>query len=107
MLGFIFDALTFLRWGYIVLCIIVGIGVVVGFLIKVVRKVFKIKTFDEEYFDSIRDGSYWSKKNDMDEILSRLNFGVGRRGRPDNTIQSFKGGKYERESGNSDVHRGE
>ena len=37
MLGLVFDIIFFLRFGYIVLCMIVGIGVVVGFCIKMVR----------------------------------------------------------------------
>lgn len=62
--------ISLLRFGYIVLCIIVGIGVVFGFFVKAVRKVFKIKTFEEEFFDKIKKGDYKSKTSEKDDISS-------------------------------------
>lgn len=41
MLGFVSDTFTFLRFGYTVLCIIVGIGVVFGFFRKVCKNVWR------------------------------------------------------------------
>ena len=108
MIGFVFDVLAFLRLGYIVLCIIVGFFVVVGFFIKAFRKVFNILSPYERYSDVIKDPSYRSEMDDIREkMLSELEFKSGRSERPTNVIQSFGGGKDERKSGKSDSPRGQ
>ena len=98
MLGFVFDIISFLRFGYIVLCMIVGIGVVVGFCIKIVKKVFKIKTVDEKWIDEVNKRSYQFKTDEADDRSSDIYFAVGRAGQTGYSGQPInidKGGKDE------------
>lgn len=116
MLGLVFDIISFLRFGYIVLCMIVGIGVVVGFCVKVIRFCIRVvnnllmirrthkikakleKLFGKKWIDELNKSTYQSKTDEADDRSSRLYFAVDRAGqhgyigRP---INIDKGGKHE------------
>ena len=113
MLEFVFDIISFLRFGYIVLCMIVGIGVVVGFSIKIVRfcksfvndllmirRIRKInanleKKFGKKWTDEMKK-RIQSKTNEAHDRSSDIYFAVGRAGQTGYSGQPIRNNKEDK-----------
>ena len=79
ILGFVFDTITFFRWVYVVLCILVGIGVVFVFCRNVWRTILykkrraeEMKLLDElveyEQLDELAEYKRLAEYNGLDEL---------------------------------------